>query len=133
MANTYKSKVDPWIAAIAIGPGVLVVPVMLLATREGSRFTATSILIATGVSAIAVALPLWIFATTSYEITGGTLVIRSGPMRNRIPLDQIESIVPSRSPASAPALSLDRLALGLSDGKTVLISPDDRSAFLAEL
>lgn len=129
----YKSKVDAWLAAVAIGPGVLVVPVMVLATRVDGRVDATSVMVAAVVLVTAIAIPLWVFATTRYEVTRDSLVVRCGPVRSRIPLAAIRSIKPSRSMASAPALSLDRLELELDTGRKVLISPDDRSAFLSAL
>jgi hypothetical protein len=131
--NRYKSKVDAWLAAIAIGPGVLMVPVMIFATRAGSRIDATSVAIAAVVLLTAVAIPLWIFASTSYEVTRESLIVRCGPVRSTIPLTSIRAIKPSRSMSSAPALSLDRLELELDSGRKVLISPLERSAFLSAL
>jgi hypothetical protein len=129
----YKSKVDAWLAAIAIGPGILVVPVMLFATRVDGRIDATSVLLAALVLLFAIAVPLWVFASTSYEVTRESLIVRCGPVRNTIPLDSIRAIKPSRSMSSAPALSLDRLELELDSGRKLLISPDDRSGFLSAL
>jgi hypothetical protein len=108
--NRYKSKVDAWLAAIAIGPGVLMVPVMIFATRAGSRI-----------------------ASTCYDVTRESLIVRCGPVRSTIPLTSIRAIKPSRSMSSAPALSLDRLELELDSGRKVLISPLERSAFLSAL
>lgn len=58
------------------------------------------------------------------------LLVRSGPFRWRIAIDGIESIRPSRSPLSSPALSLDRLEITYGGGRRLLISPEDREGFL---
>ncbi|PYS77292.1 MAG: hypothetical protein DMF66_10395 [Acidobacteria bacterium] len=71
-----------------------------------------------------------------YEITATHLVARSGVMRWRVPLDSIEEVRPSRSPASAPAWSLDRVAVEYLKGgstRTLHISPSDKHGFMREL
>lgn len=59
--------------------------------------------------------------------------MRCGPFRTRIALDQVRSVKPSRSLASAPALSLDRLAIAYGRFGTVLISPRNKAGFIAAL
>ena len=72
----------------------------------------------------------------TYEITENELVIRSGKRKIPVELSSIESVRPSRNPLSSPAWSLDRLRIDYHrKGKLtwLLISPEDRSAFLNEL
>jgi hypothetical protein len=57
------------------------------------------------------AFPLWILGSTSYTLTSSHLLVRSGPFRWLIPLDSIQSIMPTRDPLSSPALSIDRLRI----------------------
>jgi hypothetical protein len=61
------------------------------------------------------------------------LVVRSGMLRNRIPLLAITAVHPSRSLASAPAWSLDRLEIRYGRTQHVVISPKAKSDFLDEL
>ena len=71
-----------------------------------------------------------------YEVTAKDLVIRSGLLRQTIPLSSIDEARPTRNPLSAPAWSLDRLHIGYwKKGKKtfVLISPENRDSFLREL
>lgn len=80
------------------------------------------------------ALVVWILESTRYEVGNTHLVIRSGPFRWVIPLDSIQEVAPTRSPLSAPALSLDRLLIrhpGRALG--IMISPEDPQGFLREL
>jgi membrane protein YdbS with pleckstrin-like domain len=133
MRRTFKSKVDTWIAAVAIGPGLLIAPlVMLLVWRTGG-LTPSSIILFAVVIVFSVGLPVWVFLTTTYEITSDTLRIRAGPLREQVPLAEIERITTSRSWESAPALSLDRMRITFAGGRTVLISPEDERGFLATL
>ena len=50
-----------------------------------------------------------------------------------IRIDQIRRITETNNPLSAPATSLDRLAISYNNGDTVLISPKDKSAFINDL
>lgn len=76
------------------------------------------------------ALYIGIVWPVEYEVGDGELLIRYGFIRNRIPLEQITRIQPSRNPLASPALSLDRLRLDRRGGGYVLISPADRGGFV---
>ena len=57
-------------------------------------------------------------------------------MRSHIPLASIDEVEPVRNPLGAPAWSLDRLRVDYrKNGQRtfVLISPDDKLAFMQEL
>lgn len=69
---------------------------------------------------------------TEYRVGQGFLVVRSGMMRIPIALETIESVRPSRSWKSGPAWSFDRLEVRYR-GRSVLISPVDKSVFLDAL
>lgn len=70
-----------------------------------------------------------------YGIGNGCLTIRYGLCRQRVPLESIRKVSPTRNPLSSPALSLDRLEIRFGDGffKAVMISPDERAEFLRHL
>jgi hypothetical protein len=72
-----------------------------------------------------------------YEITTTTLEIRGGILLHyKIPLSSIELVVPTRSPLSSPAWSLDRLRIDYvknSKKRVIMISPKDKKTFLLEL
>ena len=90
--------------------------------------------VAAAVVAIASILVLMelLLRTTYYLIEGDMLVIRSGFLTWRIPVRAIRSIAPTHSPASSPALSLDRLRINY-DSSFVLVSPDERQRFIEAL
>ena len=74
----------------------------------------------------------WMFRSTYYVIEGDTLLIRSGIVSWRVPIRDIRAITPARSPASSPALSLDRLRIDYGR-RAILVSPEDRHRFIAAL
>lgn len=71
-----------------------------------------------------------------YEIEAPILRIRSGLLRQEIPLSSIQSVFPTRNPLIAAAWSLDRLQVNYQVGKRplcALIAPRDKAGFLHEL
>jgi hypothetical protein len=69
---------------------------------------------------------------TNYELAPDALKVRSGVIRTSITYQEIRRVHASRSWLSAPALSLDRLDIAYR-GRTTLVSPRDRAAFLRDL
>ncbi|NNL86521.1 MAG: PH domain-containing protein [Myxococcales bacterium] len=79
-------------------------------------------------------LLLWVVYGTSYTLEKTELLVRCGPLRYRVPLADIDSVTPSRNPASSPAGSLDRVQIRwASEERSLLISPEPRAAFLQKL
>jgi Bacterial PH domain len=71
-----------------------------------------------------------------YEIKVPVLRIRSGLLRQEIPLASIQAVFPTRNPLVAAAWSLDRLQVNYQLGKRplcALIAPRDAASFLREL
>ena len=126
----FRSAVDRWYYAVAIG-----LPVVLLHRTYRALETGNATVMAIVVCAIlpAAALPIWLLLATNYRVESGNLRVRCGPFSWTIPLDQIESVQPSRSVLSSPALSLDRLRIRYGNGRSVLVSPRDKEAFLAAI
>lgn len=82
---------------------------------------------------LAVAVIAWLLASTSYDFEGATLLVRCGPFRWRIPLEQIFAVSETDSMRSAPAMSMDRLEIRFADDDRMLVSPRDKAGFLTEL
>ena len=125
----FPSKVDAWIAALMIVPLGISAVVMGSALRANPPFPAVVLLV--GIEVLVLALIVGTLRSTRYEVTDREVIVRSPPFRWRIEIESIESIRPSRSPASSPALSLDRLEIRYGGGRTLLVSPKDREGFLA--
>ena len=123
----FKSAVDWWFYAVVVISGLLIVVSIWPVFVHGGL---VSISIGITTLALGLGLPLWLLFGTHYRLDNQYLHIHCGPLRWRVPLAEIESIQPSRSFLSSPALSLDRLSITYSKGKQVLISPADKAGFL---
>jgi len=127
--TTFRSKVDTWLGALLGGAVILElgVVVFLLRLHVVGGWAIAGFLLASA------ALVLWVLLRTVYRLENDALAIRSGPFAMRIPLASITGIRPTRNPLSSPALSLDRLEISFGQGKSCMISPEDKTAFLAAL
>lgn len=127
----FRSKVDWWIALI------LAVGIVMLVGSFGVSYERlpmnTENAIAFVVVAGATLLLIWIPLATYYDVDKTTLTIVAGPIRWRIPITDITEVEETRSPISAPALSLDRLRIRYTNGKCVMVSPRDKAAFLKSI
>ena len=129
-AKRFNSRVDRWLVFVLVATvmGQLIAISAALSASEATP----AVLVGIGVLLLTVILFIWLLRSTYYEIRGDTLRIVSGPYRVRIPVEMIESIEPTRSPLSSPALSLDRLRIRYGK-KQVLVSPADKRGFLRAL
>jgi len=125
--QVFESKRDMWLWLI-LGFSVLVdlgAAVALLSADLPplSRTISVAVLLTTA------ALILWIMYGTRYLVDQGVLTIYCGPFRKRLRVSEIESVEPTRSPLSSPALSLDRLRITYAGGKKIMVSPEDPDRF----
>jgi hypothetical protein len=129
MAEVYPSKIDNWLKLTLIG-SALVCAVAFIATLLAGDHRVT--LITLSALLLGAGLPLWLM-NTRYVLSDTTLLVRSGPFRWVIPLRDIEQITATSNPLSSPALSLDRLRIDYSRGRSVMISPLRKTEFLDDL
>jgi len=127
---TFRSKIDAWLVLMGF---VVPVAAVILAFVLAPPMPASTWAIAAAISALALALPVWLFISTVYIVENEQLLIRSGPFRWRINLAEITSVEPSRSLLSSPALSLDRLKIHYANHRVVLVSPKDQQGFIRAL
>ncbi len=122
----FPSKRDLWLSLLVWIPllGVMI-PIVLIPFKNG-QFDPISIFIFVPV----VAFVAWIWFGTGYRVTDDELKIKSGPIRQTIPLEKITSIESTRNPISSPALSMDRLEIKYGEGKLAIISPLDKEGFI---
>ncbi|MDR2462587.1 MAG: PH domain-containing protein [Verrucomicrobiales bacterium] len=127
MDKIYSSAADWWLVALMVTP-----PVIMLAagvtTKEIRWVMIGGGLFTTGLIAV-LTLPC------RYTLTKDALKIRGGILVNStIPLTKIHNAEKTHNPLSAPALSINRVAIRGANGKLLtLISPKDRDAFIADL
>jgi hypothetical protein len=69
----------------------------------------------------------------SWHLGRDVLIVQSGPFKWKVPVAEITGITPTRNPLSSPALSLDRLRINYGDGNSLMVSPEDKEKFIADL
>ncbi|MEO7793345.1 MAG: PH domain-containing protein [Thermoanaerobaculia bacterium] len=126
----FRSKVDGWLAAVLLISAVVsVLAVASVAVAESPLFA----LVISPMLLVSVVLPVWLLRSTEYRIDSSELHVRSGPFSWRVPLSEIRAISPTRNPLSSPALSLDRLRIDYGRRNSIMVSPKEKEAFIAEL
>ena len=124
----FRSKVDLWILVVLIFALVVqayvAFTVLLGPAPASAKYTmlATTVLVFFLIGSI--------LMRTHYTITDEQLKIVCGPIWRNISLDSIRRISETRNPLSSPALSLDRLKIEYGNLRSVMISPDDKKAFM---
>lgn len=130
MDAVFRSKIDLWLLLLIVAVPIVALDFLL----DGSGISDTG---ANLITALTVALVLclfaWLYFTTRYTVTAETLFVKSGPYTWVISLREITSIEPTRSPASAPALSLDRLLIRYGGDRELIVSPADKRGFVAAI
>lgn len=122
--KVYKSKIGTGIVIfIVIVLGLSIYPMIQEGIWEGLL---TIVLTAAFIA--------YVFLQTFYIIDGDILRVKCGFLMNRsYEISRIIKITETNNPISAPAASLDRLEISLDNGKSVIVSPKQKSGFIEEL
>jgi hypothetical protein len=126
----YPSKVDWWIALLLCVPPVAAVGACTAMLLDGHT---TELPSALGGLLLVCGIYVGLVFPMRYGIDDMNLTVRYGLCRQRIALPDIWKVYPTHNPLSSPALSLHRLRVKFSHGKSVMISPADRDGFLDDL
>lgn len=130
METIYRSKVGVWFyLAIGVAGGAVLLATWQIVQARG----AVGIVAISPALIIGLGLPIWMLMSTCYTVTATQLLIKCGPLRVQVPISEISRITPTSNMLSSPALSLDRLLIEYSRGKSVMISPKNKEAFLHEI
>lgn len=130
MEQVYTSKIDTWLALVLVGTVAACLIAFVFAFRTGSISAIAATLPALIIGA---GLPIWLMTSTTYTLSNTTLLVKSGPFKWQVPVEQITSITPTSNPLSSPALSLDRLRIDYGRGQSIMISPKDKGQFIQDL
>ena len=130
MEKVYTSKIDTWLLVVLIGAVATCLIAFLFSLRTGSVPAIVATLPALFIGA---GFPIWLMMSTRYTLSDSALLVKSGPFKWQVPIEQITSITPTSNPLSSPALSLDRLRIDYGRGQSIMISPKDKSRFIQDL
>lgn len=129
MEKVYKSKVDKFLFGIVIV--ITFFPLVFLLyelTSFGDRIIVSTILL---LLALVFGNCIW---GIRYSIDQEQLIIKGGFFyKIKIDIKAIRKIEKSNSILSSPAASLDRIEIFYNKYDSLLISPKDRTAFIADL
>jgi membrane protein YdbS with pleckstrin-like domain len=126
--KVFRSKIDWWVRLVLITAVLTEIVVIWMIASESRDPVATTVVIL--VCILAIMLFAWVMFGTTYKVDRGTLRIRSGPFRWKVPIDQIHAVEATRSPLSSPALSMDRIRIHYGENRRVMVSPADKAGFL---
>ena len=123
---------DAWILLAIVGVFGVVIVSGFHAFRTDPEFdgAAKAAIVFTCIVLIFIGL---LVGTTTYVFDGTTLTVWYGPVSWKIEVDTIRRVKSTRTFASAPAWSMDRLAIDYDGGHSLIISPADKRGFLAAL
>ena len=129
MKAVYRSEIDTWLLVVLLAAMAVMVVASIAVIAHWEPGSALALASTVG----GIVLVAWMLLGTDYTIEPDRLVVRCGPLRWRIPLSDIHAVTPTHDAFSAPALSLDRLRIDYGRGRSVMISPRDRTRFIAAL
>lgn len=124
----FNSKIDVWLGALIVALATVVLKAAYLIVLQPYGFFEAAVLVVLGA-----VLPVWILLSTSYYVVNENLWIHSGPFKWKVFTLSISKIEFSRSWSSSPALSLDRIRIEYDGGKSIMVSPKERSKFLTAI
>ncbi len=128
-SKVYPARVDWWLWLILIGSTVGLILWGVFMWQ--SNLSGALILIGVGVFD-SILFGVLMFPCY-YAIEEPNILIRSGVLRFRVPIDGIESLACTMNPLSAPAPSLKRIEIRMKNGKFYLVSPTDREGFIRDV
>jgi hypothetical protein len=114
---------------------VIYIPLIVLAIVEAGYIAGGRYIGAVLVLAVMSAMFLPVFFNTYYAIsTDGTLRVKCGMFFNtKLAISSITRVENTQTVLSAPALSTDRIEIFYNKFDSVVISPENKAAFVAEL
>ncbi|WP_228550224.1 PH domain-containing protein [Salinibacillus xinjiangensis] len=96
----------------------------------GMQFITYDSVLGTIISGLIIGLLLWIWFGTGYRVERGVIKVRSGPFKSTIKIGEIKKLSKTKSPFSAPALSIDRLEILYGKYNIMNISPKNEYEFV---
>lgn len=136
-ALSFRSRIDLWVLIVlltVVAASLLGYAHILTLVHRGMAGTHWPSIAVLGVlCTVGTVVPLWLLLTTRYRMSDETLDVRSGPFHRSIRIRDIVDVSRSRSAGLSPALSSDRLKVDYGGGRYVLISPENKTAFLRSL
>ncbi|UJL48045.1 PH domain-containing protein [Virgibacillus sp. NKC19-16] len=78
-------------------------------------------------------LLLWFWFRTGYKIEDEIITVSYGPIKMKVPINNIQIIKKRKNPFTAPALSTDKLELVSGRFDVLSVSPEDQEEFIKQI
>ncbi|TWU51026.1 hypothetical protein Poly51_43200 [Rubripirellula tenax] len=127
--TVYESAVDWWVGLLLILAPLMSAAIGVYAWWNGQPGDAMTLFIAGAVSSLVTAA---FTVPCRYTVLDDAVSIRCGLICYQVPLSEIVSVERTASLKSGPSLSLKRVAIKTAK-RTIIISPKDRDAFIADV
>ncbi len=129
----FKSRKDILISSIIIGLSILLIGTVSfdVATTTNARHEYWSMLIVLA----AVALLLWLYFGTNYELSKDQLIYRSGPINGKIEISRIREIIKGKTiwVGLKPATARKGLIVKYDKYNEIYISPKTNESFIKKI
>lgn len=126
----FKGKVAKWFYGIMLIAAIILIPIMVLAVIDKEILVlAVSLAVFVLIEAFCVSVVFRNFA----ELKSDSLLIVFGVIRFRILYSDMKEIRTTTDPSSSLAASFDRIKIRYKNGKTVMISLQNRQKFYDEI
>ncbi|MGB7327444.1 MAG: PH domain-containing protein [Rubripirellula sp.] len=127
--TVYESAIDWWVGLLLVMAPLISGVLGVYAWWMGQPGDAAVLFVAGAFSAVVTAA---FTVPCRYTILNDAVSIRCGLICYQIPLSEIVTVERTASLKSGPSLSLKRVAIKTAK-KTIIISPKDQDAFIADL
>lgn len=129
MQKRFYSKRDLWLTLLAWVPMLFSFALFIVEIIKGTEIF--------GIMAmfwiLIIGFMAWLWVGTYYEFEDDYLLVRSGPIKEKIYYKYITDVKSTNAPWSSAALSLDRLAIYCNGRLKTYISPKDKLEFVKVL
>lgn len=126
----FKGNISKWFYGVMIFVAVILIPIIMLAIIDKDIFVLTiSLVILALIEIFCISIVFRNFA----ELNNESLLIVFGFIKFCILYSDIEEIKTTKDPSSSLAASFDRMKIQYSNGKTVMISLQNRQEFYKEI
>ena len=124
--EVFTSKIDTWLLIVFVATILISTFAAFFSFKKGGVLNYIAAVFVLFIGAV---LPIWLLLSTTYSINNEVLVVRSGPFSWSIPTASKLSVRDTRNSKSSPALSLDRLQINYDEGKSIMVSPNNKAKF----
>lgn len=130
----FPSKKDVWLTILVWGLVLFYIAAYIFGGEPiGVQIITYKSVAGILLSIVMVSFLLWLWFGTGYKVENGLLTIRFGPFKSKVKIADIRKLRVTKTPLSAPALSISRIEITYGAYGMTIVSPKDRELFIKTL